>query len=132
MLKDKYIEKEKAGKLAEKNNFFNSAVSLYYYNIYLRLKYYLNNKQIQVPVLEKSSHKTLIETFKNEIVDEFMKKNKSINFSELKFLNDIQVLSYRRKLADYDENFVFNDKNYTKDFKDYYIEVNKILKSKGI
>ena len=93
MLKAKYEEKAKMGALAEKKNCFNSAVSLYYYNIYLRLKYYLNAKQIKVNVANKSSHQIVIKTF----IKDYYASHKPLNLDEIKAMNSIESLLYKRK-----------------------------------
>ncbi|MCI6381367.1 hypothetical protein DW663_09270 [Fusobacterium mortiferum] len=128
MLKAKYEEKAKMGALAEKKNCFNSAVSLYYYNIYLRLKYYLNAKQIKVNVANKSSHQIVIKTF----IKDYYASHKPLNLDEIKAMNSIESLLYKRKKADYEENFTFDSKNYNNEFKKYYVLVDNILKSKGV
>lgn len=128
MLKAKYEEKAKMGALAEKKNCFNSAVSLYYYNIYLRLKYYLNAKQIKVNVANKSSHQIVIKTF----IKDYYASHKPLNLDEIKAMNSIESLLYKRKKADYEENFTFDSKNYNNEFKKYYVFVDNILKSKGV
>lgn len=127
MLKVKSEEKAKMGALAEKKNCFNSAVSLYYYNIYLRLKHYLNTKQIEVNVADKSSHHNVIETF----IDNF--ETTGLSFLELGILNNNPfALLKSRKKADYDENFTFNEKRYREQFKYYYEEMDDFLKKRGI
>jgi len=128
VLKAKYEEKAKMGALAEKKNCFNSAVSLYYYNIYLRLKYYLNAKQIKVNVANKSSHQIVIKTF----IKDYYASHKPLNLDEIKAMNSIESLLYKRKKADYEENFTFDSKNYNNEFKKYYVLVDNILKSKGV
>lgn len=128
MLKAKYEEKAKMGALAEKKNCFNSAVSLYYYNIYLRLKYYLNTKQIEVNIADKSSHLNVIDTF----IKDYSSEHKTLNLNELKAINSIKPLLYKRKKADYEENFIFDSQNYNNEFKKYYVLVDNILKSKGV
>lgn len=126
MLKTKYEEKAKMGALAEKKNCFNSAVSLYYYNIYLRLKHYLNIKQIEVDVTNKSSHVEVIETFINNF------ETNELSYTELCNLYSIPCLLKNRKKADYDEKIVFNERKYKDQFKHYYEEIDNLLKKRGI
>ena len=47
-------------------------------------------------------------------------------------MNSIESLLYKRKKADYEENFTFDSKNYNNEFKKYYVLVDNILKSKGV
>lgn len=127
MLRIKYEEKAKMGEWAEKKECYNAAVSLYYYNIFLRLKCYLKSKNKKVDVLDKSSHLNLIETFEKVIWE-----NKKMKLEEIKAINSIKTLSRKRKDADYSDEFIFNNQNYEKEFKKYYTNLDEFLKKRGI
>ena len=128
MLKKKALEKEKTGNWAEKKEYYNCAVSCLYYSIFLRLKHTFKNNNINVDILGKDSHISVIAAAENYFYENHIYNNNSCQ--DYAQITKLYILKNHRIAADYKE-IDYDRKKYSK-FKYTYDLIDEALKNNGI
>ena len=101
------------GEISQKNEYFDVAVSRYYYSLFQLINYILFTRKngFKIPNSE-GSHTYIITEFKRYFYRKYKDKLKDEDYSDLTVLDDFKRL---RKQADYDQRFI-TEKEFTNDF----------------
>ena len=102
-LKDKSEENERAAKFAAKKECYNVAISRYYYAIFQRMLFYLQNKGIDLNMFktETNSHNNLKNEFFSVFNAQYDKKDKDNIRTSINYF--VTLKTYRVKADYYDE-----------------------------
>lgn len=120
-LLDKSEENCKTAEWAEKNKYFNSATSRYYYSLFQKIIYLLvGNTNIKTYNDEKISHQETI----NNFIGKYYSQLSPEQNHRLTYLHKLRK---NRNIADYTNNSYENQTEFEKTFKCLYNETNRVL-----
>lgn len=124
-LLEKSEDNIKTGDFAEKNKYYDAAISRYYYAIYQKIIYISKKNGFYSKPLDGDSHITTITTFNSKI-------NKKLKPEDNAKLAVLLRLKQLRVKADYHESRITDNKTYNLTFKYFYNEIigilNKLIK----
>lgn len=93
-LLEKAKENEAAGDWAKEKNYYNVAVSRYYYVLIQKIIYILNKENANSNSYGESSHKKLIDNFIDQI-----SQRKILGYQEIRYIQRVHSFRYDRNKA---------------------------------
>ena len=118
---DKSKMNQEAGAWAEKQRYYDVAISRYYYSIYQKIIYISKKlKFYEEPPYGSDSHIFTINLFRKNIYKKIEKK-------DIAWIEQIKILKERRVLADYGPDKIDSETVYNLVFKVPYNSINSIL-----
>lgn len=121
-------ERLKVAKLAENKQYFNSATSNYYYNIFMRIMHFIKIYDVNFIATGQESHEKTHEKFLSQVGNNLKNKKDVKIIGQL--YNCLKALKRFRKTADY-ENYFITQKDFQV-FQHSYNEVDIFLKKYNI
>jgi uncharacterized protein (UPF0332 family) len=111
----------KTGMWAEGNEFYDAAISRYYYSLYEKI-IYISKKEgfYSEPPIGKDSHIYTIDEFKKNVIDKLQPK-------DITMLAALSKLKKCRVIADYNEKIIKSKNDFNLSFKAYYNFINDII-----
>jgi len=124
-MKDKLLEKAddniKTGNFAEKNKYYDAAVSRYYYAIFEKIIYISKKNGFYSNTISgKDSHNDTIINFNSNI-------SNKLETDDITKLTSLLKLKKLRVEADYDGNRINDNNTFNLMFKFYFNEINGVL-----
>lgn len=120
-LLEKADDNIKTGNFAEKNKYFDAAISRYYYAIFEKIIYISKkNGFYSRPENGKDSHNNTIINFNCNISDK-------LEIGDITKLTSLLKLKKLRVEADYEENRINDNNTFNLMFKFYFNEINGVL-----
>jgi uncharacterized protein (UPF0332 family) len=114
----------KVAELAVKGEYYDAAVSRYYYYIFLRIMIALNKKGIEPDNIDGLSHSMTISNFIK------MCKEEGIYYNKRRSLAKLWRLKEKRTISEYSSNkIILTEDRFQQTFFNDYIEVVSVLKN---
>lgn len=108
-------------KLAEEHEFYDAAVSRYYYCLYEKIIYLLDKKGLNKEGQGKNSHQKTIDRLTNNI-GEF-----SSNNGDFALLKSMQEFRKKRNDSDYRNKIIKTKDEFELSCKSYFLKINTLL-----